>query len=125
MSEKGFACAINCMDGRVQLPVIQFVRQLSGAEYVDMVTEPGPVRILSEGKPEETEQIKKRVAISVQKHQSRLVAVVAHYDCAGNSVDKSHQLTQINRAIEQIKNWGFPVEVIGLWVDENWQVSLI
>ncbi len=120
-----FVCAINCMDGRVQVPVIRFLSQLTGADYVDMVTEPGPVRILSEGKPEETEQIKKRVAISVQKHQSRLVAVVAHYDCAGNPVNKEQQLIQLQRAIEEIKNWHFPVEVIGLWVDENWQVSQI
>lgn len=112
------------MDGRAQLPVIQWLRQNLGVEYVDMITEPGPVRILAEA-PESSpaKSILGRVAVSVEKHGSRRIAVVAHHDCAGNPVDKEQQLVQLRRAIETVTSWRLPAEVIGLWVDENWQVT--
>lgn len=48
MSEGTFAAVINCMDGRTQVPVIEFMKSRCGVDYVDMVTEPGPVKILAE-----------------------------------------------------------------------------
>lgn len=43
-----FCTAINCMDGRVQLPVINFLMRRFSVEYVDSVTDAGPVKILAE-----------------------------------------------------------------------------
>ena len=37
-----FCTVINCMDGRVQLPVIRHMKERFNAEYVDSITEPGP-----------------------------------------------------------------------------------
>jgi len=37
-----FCTAVNCMDGRVQLPVINYLKERFSANYVDMITEPGP-----------------------------------------------------------------------------------
>ena len=48
MKDKKFATAINCMDGRVQLPVINYLKDQYKIDYVDMITEPGPIKILSE-----------------------------------------------------------------------------
>jgi len=45
-----FATAINCMDGRCQLPVIEWMKKRYGVEYVDMITEPGPDGVLAEGR---------------------------------------------------------------------------
>ena len=50
MSEKTFATAINCMDGRVQLPVTAFLKKKYGVDYVDVITEPGPNGILAANK---------------------------------------------------------------------------
>ena len=47
---KKFATAINCMDGRAQEPVIEYMKKSYGVDYVDMITEPGPNRILAENK---------------------------------------------------------------------------
>ena len=44
----GFACAINCMDGRVQGAVKNYIKENYKIDYVDMVTEPGPNKILAE-----------------------------------------------------------------------------
>ena len=67
-----FCTAINCMDGRTQLPVIEFLRRQFDAAYVDSVTEPGPVRILADrADPAAVASIRRRVEISLHKHGSR------------------------------------------------------
>lgn len=120
MSEGKFATAINCMDGRTQLPVNSWMKKEYGVDYVDTITEPGPNKILAENS--EVESIRKRVLISVNKHGSKHIAIVGHYDCAGNPVDKPMQLGHIKNAIKTIESWGLKANVIGLWVDENWKV---
>ena len=121
-----FATAINCVDGRIQIPVMEWIKEQFDVDYVDMITEAAVVKILSEetDNPIHT-SIKSNVEISVSKHQSKLVAVVAHHDCAANSVTKENQLGQMKSAIENVKKWNFNVQLIGLWVDENFEVTEI
>jgi carbonic anhydrase len=125
MSSHGrFATAINCMDGRVQVPANEWIKKKFNVDYVDTITEPGPNKILAENKDSVAiDSIERRVAISVNKHGSKYIAVLGHHDCAGNPVDKESQLAHIQSAVRTVNSWGFPVETIGLWVDENWQVS--
>lgn len=123
MSGKIFATAINCIDGRVQMPVIEWLKRQYRVDYIDMITEPGPERLLAEGKDQTAiESIQKKVEISVTRHNSELAAIVGHHDCAGNPADKKTQLEQILTAIKTVESWNFEVEVIGLRVDENWEV---
>jgi len=118
-----FATAINCMDGRVQLPVIEYMKNRYGVDYVDMVTEPGPNKILAENGDKTTiESIKRRAKISVERHNSKQIAIVGHHDCAGNPTHKETQIKHILSAIKTVKSWGFDVQITGLWVDENWRV---
>lgn len=123
---KQFGTSINCMDGRVQIPVIEYVRSMYHLDYVDMVTEAGPIGILSEGEESATaKSIRGRVEISITKHNSELIALVAHHDCAGNPVERDEQLEQIRTAIRVVESWGYKARVIGLWVDESWGVHEI
>ena len=118
-----FCTAINCMDGRVQLPVINYLKKRYGTEYVDMVTEPGPNKVLAEQtKREIVESILSRVKISVEKHGSKHIAIIGHHDCAGNPADEEQQKVHILKSIKSIGDVFKDVEVIGLWVDENWNV---
>ena len=126
MTEKRFATAINCMDGRVQLPVIEWLKRRYSVDYVDMITEPGPERLLAEGKdPTAIESIQRRLEISVNRHNSDLVAIVGHHDCAGNPADKATQREQILSAIKTVRSWHPEVNVTGLWVDESWTVHKV
>jgi len=123
MSGKGFATAINCMDGRVQLPVTEFLKNKYGVDYVDMITEPGPNGILAVNRDKAAiDSIKRRVDISTGKHGSKHIAIVGHHDCAGNPVDKATHRAHIRSAIKTVKSWGVKAEVIGLWVDDKWKV---
>ena len=123
MSHGSFATVINCMDGRVQEPVIAWMKNEYGVDYVDDVTEPGPICMLANNAdPVAVDSMRRRVDISVNKHGSHVVAIVAHHDCAGNPVCKYDQMCQLTEAIDTVKSWGFDVDVLGLWVDEDWQV---
>src|SRR5260221_1908910 len=94
-----FACVINCMDGRCQNPVKNYLQENYGVDYVDMVTEPGPNKILADNSDNLIiENIKKRVAISVNHHGSKVVAIVGHFGCAGNPTEKEAQCTHLQDA---------------------------
>ena len=123
MTDKKFGTAINCMDGRVQIPVIEWLKKQYDVDYVDTITESGPERLLAEEKDRMSiESIRKRLQISVTRHNSNIVAVVGHHDCAGNPTDKETQLRQISNAVRTVESWDFEVRVVGLWVDEKWEV---
>lgn len=126
ISTKKFVTAINCMDGRVQLPVIDWMKKHTTADFVDMITEAGPNKILAENNDSGLIQnLKKRVEISVRKHASAQIAIIGHFDCAGNPVDKETQLEQIKTAVQTIQSWGFQIPVIGLWVDDHWTIHKV
>ncbi len=127
-NQKKFACAINCMDGRVQDAVKNYMKENFAADYVDMITEPGPNKILADaesnlstGSGQVIENIKKRLEISVNHHGSKVVAIVGHFGCAGNPTEKEEQIEHLKKAEEVVKNFGFPVEIVLLWVDGDWQ----
>ena len=120
--EGGFCTAVNCMDGRVQLPVNAYMQQRFSVAYVDAVTEAGPIAILARQDEPLIASILSRVRISVEKHGSRVIAVVGHHDCAGNPVSKDLQIVQCRAAADLLAE-SFPQAlVVKLWVDETWQV---
>jgi hypothetical protein len=110
------------MDGRVQDAVKNYMKENYSVDYVDMVTEPGPNKILAENLDSAIiENIKKRVGISVNHHGSKIVAVVGHFGCAGNPAEKEIQIQHLKKAEEAVKNFGFDIEIILLWVDGDWK----
>ena len=118
-----FAAAVNCIDGRVQRPIVEYIRRRHGMDYVDMITEAGPDLIVAESTDEVTcHSIRKRLAVSSQAHGSRLFFIVGHHDCAANPTDRVGHLRQIKLAAARIREWISQGLVLGLWVDENWVV---
>ncbi len=121
-----FCTAINCMDGRVQLPVINYLRERFSADYVDSVTEPGPNLILARQEPEALVQsILARVTISIKRHSSVGIALVGHYNCAGNPASKEEQVQHLLAAVKFLRQQYAGIPIIALWVDETWQVNEI
>ncbi|MBN1765977.1 MAG: hypothetical protein JW860_12010 [Sedimentisphaerales bacterium] len=119
-----FCTAINCMDGRVQLPVIKYLQNRFNVEFVDSITEPGPNFILAR----QTDvglmlSILKRLKISIEHHGSIGIAVAGHYDCAGNPATKEEQTIHTRDAVRYLKRRYKDIDILGLWVDENWEVS--
>ncbi len=123
---KTFCTVINCMDGRVQLPVNKFLKTYFKAEFVDTITEPGPILILSKQTNKKLiNSILRRTKISILSHKSKGIAVVGHYDCSGNPSKKKEQIVQIKKAIKFLKKRFSEKEIIGLWVNKRWEVTKI
>jgi carbonic anhydrase len=121
-----FATAINCIDGRAQMQVTEYLKRKLGVAYVDMITDAGADGILAQMTDyETTKAIKKRVNISVQQHGSRHIAVIGHHDCAGNPVDAETHHSHVRSAVQSIRIWYPDVAVFGLWINESWDVEEI
>ncbi|NOX66311.1 MAG: hypothetical protein GXO85_11125 [Chlorobi bacterium] len=121
-----FCTAISCMDGRIQLPVIRYLQKRFNSEYVDMITEAGINKVLAEEiNTSQIHSIINRVKISVDIHKSKSIAIIGHHDCARNPIPKKEQVIQIKKAMDFLKQNYNNCEIIGLWVDENWEVNEI
>jgi hypothetical protein len=120
----GFCTAVNCMDGRVQAPVIQYLRERFEGAHVDHITEAGPVGVLA-ADPESlaSRAIYRKIDVSMNAHGSRVIAVVAHHDCAGNPKPREEQLNDLIDSVDVIRERYPGLQVISLWVNEDWQVE--
>jgi len=119
-----FGTAINCIDGRTQEPVIDFMKQEYGIDGVDMITFPGVDGVISSlGNFNTIALIRNAVSISVERHGSRIIAVVGHFDCAGNPGNREHHYANIGKALQQVSSWKFDVEIVGLYVNDKRQIE--
>lgn len=125
MADGTFVTAVNCMDGRVQRPVFDWLKEQYGVDYVDMVTEAGPNKVLLEGNPDQIQSVRSRIEVSLNAHGSKVIAIAGHHDCAGNPVPKDVKWEQTKESVQRLKSWYGDVEVIGLWVNENWEVEKV
>lgn len=126
MSHGKFATLITCMDGRVQDAGNNFMKNFFDSEYVDVITEPAPNKILADNVSVHIiEDIFSRIDISISCHGSSVIAIVGHYDCAGNPVDKETQDVQTSKAAELIKSKYPDKKVIGLWIDRDFKTAEI
>jgi carbonic anhydrase len=119
-----FATAINCIDGRVQEQVTEYLKKRLGVAFVDMITDPGPDGILAQMTDYETiRAIRKRVDISVHRHGSKHIAVIGHHDCIGNPVDVGTHHSHIRSAVQGVRIWYPDAAVFGLWINESWAIE--
>jgi hypothetical protein len=119
-----FGTAINCIDGRTQEPVIDFMKQEYGIDGVDMVTFPGVDGVISSlGNFNTIALIRNAVSISVERHGSRIIAVVGHFDCAGNPGNREHHYAHIRKAVQQVSSWNFDAKIVGFYVNDKWQIE--
>jgi len=122
---KTFACAINCMDGRVQDAVKNYMQENYNVDYVDMITEPGPNKILADAaslahhKNQIIDNIRKRVEVSVEHHGSKVIAIVGHFGCAGNPTEKQEQIEHLRQAQKTVESFRFDAEIVLLWVNSD------
>ena len=120
-----FYTAINCMDGRIQESVADYIKKKYNVLFVDMITDAGPVKILSNKKTDNLASIISCIEISLKKHKSKGIAIVAHHDCAGNPIPDKEQKKLLQKAVTLLVNKYVDVSVCGLWVNKNREVEKI
>jgi len=121
-----FGTAINCIDGRVQIPLYYWMKERYNLDYVDMINEPGPDGILSGKNEQVIQRIKEKVLISVSGHHSKVLVIAGHYDCAGNPVTEEEHKRQIKEAVDKVKKWNIPeLNIEGVWINQKWSIEVI
>jgi hypothetical protein len=121
-----FGTAINCIDGRTQEVVIDYMKQKYNIDGVDMVTFPGADGLFSyEHNSKEIALIRRAVSVSIERHGSQIVALVGHHDCAGNPGDREHHNKHIRRAMQEVSSWNLNTQVIGLYVNEKREIEVV
>lgn len=117
------ATALNCMDGRVQLPVLQWIKANYRVDFVDVVTEAGMDNVLAN--QEDISEVLRSIKVSVNVNKSTRLFIIGHHDCRGNPVDEHVHRQEIAAAVIRLKPLWPAQEVIGLWVNNKWQVELV
>ncbi len=123
MVEGKFATSVSCIDGRIQIPLAKWIKENYSVDYVDTITEPGVDKTITENSV--FESIKTKVSISINAHKSELIVLSGHYDCAANKVSNEAHIELIKKGIEVISSWNLDAKVIGVWVDDSWNVNTI
>ena len=123
MAEGKFATSVSCMDGRIQIPITNWVKENFSVDYVDTITEPGVDKQVADDS--NLESIKAKIGISINKHKSELIVLSGHFDCAGNPVSNEEHISQIKKGVEVISSWNLGVKVVGLWIDDSWNVNVV
>lgn len=120
-----FATAITCIDGRVQQPVADWMKLHTNVHYVDLITEPGPDKVLSSESTFVVDEIIRKVSFSVKHHESAVVALCGHHDCAANHADRDEHVEQIREGVRVLLSYNLNVRILGLWLNEWNSVELV
>ena len=117
------ATCLNCMDGRVQWPALTWIKANYPVDFVDVITEAGMDGVLA--KQENISEVLRSIKVSVHLNQSTRLFVVGHYDCRGNPVDENRHREEIANAVKRLRPLWPAQEVVGLWVNDQWQVERV
>ena len=118
------ATVINCIDGRVQEPVNNWMKAYTGANQVDVITEAGPDRIMA-STATASRLILQRILMSRDRNHSEHLALVAHFGCRGNPVSKDTHMKQLHQAVKIIETWDLGMNIMLLWVNDKWEIELV
>jgi len=115
------------MDGRVQEPVMKWLRAHFDVQWVDKITEAGPVAALAAEDQEIMTAICRRVDVSIAAHESRGIAIAAHDGCAGMPLHLSIEVeqTMAREAAVHLQERYPALPVLALWVDDSGVVTVL
>lgn len=120
------ATTLNSADARVQAAVTTWMCNNAGVTTIDQVVEPGADQILATGQIDKVAELRQRVVTSKESQGSDIIAIVGHYHCAENDVKcQEKRRAQIHRAMSRVAQWKVPSHVIGLYLDEDWQIEVV
>ena len=120
-----FGTAINCIDGRTQQVVIDHMKHNYNIDGVDMVTFPGADGLFSSKDHLEDilHLLEKQSLYRYREACPQIIAVVGHYDCAGNPGDREHHYMHILGAMHEVSSWNLHAQVIGLYVNDKREIE--
>lgn len=120
-----FGTVVNCTDGRVQYPVMNYLKKNYDFDFFDSANEAGPLRTLTKNSEKcRLITLKEQILTSVEEHDSRFIALVGHHDCTDNPGDQAFQEKQMDESLDYLqRSFGTGITYVGLYVNEKWEVE--
>ena len=119
-----FCTLICCMDVRFIHIINQYIRNNYRYDYVDIITDAGPVsKIVYDDYLKAVEG--KIILISIGKHKSDHIFIARHSDCAGCPIDDEIQKEYITKSVRMIREHLSDIAVTGLFVEENGEIEIL
>ncbi len=120
-----FGTVINCTDGRVQYPVMDYLKKQYEFDFFDSANEAGPLRTLTKNSDKcRLITLKEQIRTSLEEHDSKFIALVGHHDCTDNPGDSAFQEKQMDEALDYLqRSFGTGITYVGLYVNEHWEVE--
>ncbi len=115
MTHGTFCTVFDCMDGRCQGIVGEWVRKNFGVEYPDTITVAGIDGVVVKDAAE-CERIMGLARISAEVHGAKQAAIAGHSCCAGFPVSDDEHKSAIMDAAKKISDSGMYQTVVGLFV---------
>ena len=120
-----FGTLVNCTDGRVQYPVMDYLKKKYDFDFFDAANEAGPLRTLTKNSDKcRLITLKEQIRTSLEEHDSKFIALVGHHDCTDNPGDRAFQENQVDKALDYLqRSFGTSIRYVGLYVNEQWEVE--
>lgn len=120
-----FGTLINCTDGRVQYPVMDYLKAKYDFDYFDSANEAGPLRTLTKNSDKcRLITLKEQIRSSLEDHASKFIVLVGHHDCNDNPGDRAFQESQLDESLDYLqRSFGTGITYVGLYVNEHWEVE--
>ena len=120
-----FGTVVNCTDGRVQYPVMDYLKKKYDFDFFDSANEAGPLRTLTKNSDKcRLITLKEQIRTSLEEHDSKFISLVCHHDCKDNPGDRTFQENQMDEALDYIqRSFGNAITYVGLYVNEDWEVE--
>ena len=120
-----FGTVVNCTDGRVQYPVMDYLKKHYDFDFFDAANEAGPLRTLTKNSDKcRLITLKEQIRTSLEEHDSKFIALVGHHDCKDNPGDRAFQEDQMDEALDYLqRSFGTSITYVGLYVNEHWVVE--
>lgn len=118
-----FAVLLNCIDGRTQQPLLEWVRRELDVSHVDIVTEPGVDGVLARGDDTTVQARLDKVCVSRLAHGAVALVVAGHHDCAANPGEAPSHFQDLDRAVQVVAEALPELPVRAVYVDHTWSVT--
>jgi len=76
-----FGICLTSIDGRLQLPVLEWIKSNYNVEYVDMITERNMIEIFTKNMDRSIDDISKKIKHSIRYNKSKILFVVGYHKC--------------------------------------------
>lgn len=117
-SNKNLAVGLFCVDWRLHQPEVDIVgkvREHLGVEVIDVQSIPGPDGILKAGREGDRDAVLGWFKLLIGAHHPSTLAVIGHYDCAGNRADDAVHDSNSKEVVEFLKKeTGFEGPIVAL-----------